>query len=232
MSLKTCETAYGNMTVYGKDEYIGRSIYNYGEWSGIECDKLLELSKGGVFVDCGANVGYMSLALSTKASKVVAFEPQPAIFELLKKNVPSAEAYCMALYCSDGVAKMPRIRYGDKGNYGGVGFGRSELGFINVPLVMLDSFGLTDVDLIKIDVEGAERDVIEGAIETIERCSPTLYVEDDREDKSADLRKLIRGLGYNIEEHNPPMFRQNNYKGLQRNIWDRNYISKNLICWK
>jgi FkbM family methyltransferase len=220
------------MTVYGKDEYIGKSIYNYGEWSGLECDKLLELSKGGVFVDCGANVGYMSLALSTKASKVVAFEPQPAIFELLKANVPSAEAYCMALYNDEGVAKMPRIRYGDRGNYGGVGFGRSELGFINVPLVTLDSFGLRDVDLIKIDVEGAERDVIEGAIETIERCSPILYVEDDREDKSADLRKLIRGLGYNIEEHNPPMFRQNNYKGLQRNIWDKHYISKNLICWK
>lgn len=230
MSLKTCKTAYGEFTFYGKDEYIGRSLYHYGEWSGLECSMLQSLSRGGVFVDCGANIGFMSAAMVGVASSVVSFEPQAELCKLLRKNVPSAIVHNVALSNSSGVASMPRIRYGDRGNYGGLGFGRSELGIVPVEMKELDSYGLKDVDLIKIDVEGHELGVICGALRLIEECRPILYVEDDREDKRYALRKFITGLGYEIEEHNPPMFRKDNFAGLDVNIWDKFYISKNIIC--
>lgn len=236
MILQT-DTKYGPCAFYGKDEYIGRSLYSYGEWSGEECSKIVELMSGvdGTrAIDCGANIGFMTMALAWNGYNVEAFEPQPEIAELLRQNVvryAGVRCYTNALGAKAGSAIMPRIRYGDRGNYGGLGLGsRSELGSITVSVVTLDSYNFKDVGLIKIDVEGYEREVLLGATELIKKYKPILYVEDDRENKSWELRKLIKSLGYEIEEHNPPMYRENNYKGLKKNIWGVNYISKNIIC--
>lgn len=233
MILET-ETAYGKMTFYGKDEYIGRSLYAYGEWSGDECDMLRGLASG-VFVDVGANIGAMSMAVAATGRPVLAFEPQPALYSLLVKNCTGLPVSCFNLALSSvaGHARMPKIRYGDRGNYGGLGFGRSDLGSIEVECKTLDSLvsrSTHPVGLIKIDVEGHELQVLRGASELINDCRPILYVEDDREDKRWDLRAYIKKLGYTIEEHNPSMYRENNYRGLKKNIWGINYVSMNLIC--
>lgn len=234
MSLQKCETAYGPMKFYGKDEYIGRSLYAYSEWSGDECDKLLSLANG-ICVDVGANVGYFSLALAASGFTTHAFEPQPALYALLEQNTANLPVSChnVALSKLGGRTTMPRIRYGERGNYGGLSIGgRSELGAIDIEMRTLDSYKLRNVGLIKIDVEGHELEVLRGAVNTIATCNPILYVEDDRLDKRYDLRSFIKSLGYNIEEHNPRMYRQNNFRGLKKNIWDMDYISMNIICSK
>lgn len=234
MSLQNCKTAYGDCWFYGKDEYIGRSLYNYGEWSGEECEKIIELSCG-VCLDIGANIGFMSMAMLHAGHEVIAFEPQPQLFELLKRNARAARCENVALGLAAGTAKMARVRYGDKGNYGGVRLHtRSELGSIDVEVRTLDSYKLENVGFIKMDVEGYEKQVLLGAVDTLNRCSPTLYLEDDRDDLSKDLRGLLKELGYvNIEEHQPPMFRENNYAGNTKDIWaPTRYISKNIICSK
>lgn len=229
MSLRSCQTAYGPCKFYGKDEYIGRSLYAYGEFSGLECEKLISLA-GGLNIDVGANIGFMSMAMST-VGRTVAFEPQPELFKLLKENF-NGECYNMALSRTDGATIMPRIRYGERGNYGGVPIGvRGDLGSIAVEMRTLDSFGFSGVSLIKIDVEGHELQVLQGAVETIKRDKPILYVEDDRPEKSRDLREFIyKQLGYDIEEHNPAMFRENNFAGNPKNIWGIDYVSQNIIC--
>lgn len=233
MSLQKCETAYGPVLCYGKDEYIGRSLYNYGEWSGDECDKLIELANGGTVVDVGANVGYFSLALAHSGCKVYAFEPQHVLYDLLVKNVTGYDVGCFNRGLGDkaGIGKMPRIRYGERGNYGGLSIGgRSELGSIEVYVEPLDRRGLQDISLLKVDVEGYELQVLKGAVETIERCSPILYVEDDRPEKRDALRSFIKSLGYKIEEHTTPLYRENNFRGLKKNIWDQGFVSMNIIC--
>lgn len=234
MSLKSCQTAYGPCKFYGKDEYIGRSLYTYGEWSGDECDKLISLGSG-LCLDIGANIGFMSMALASRFS-VIAFEPQAELFNLLMENVSGKPVEChnIALGSSNGVAHMPRVRYGEKGNYGGVPIVRSGFGTVSVELRTLDSFVLEEVGLIKIDVEGYELEVLKGAVETIKRCNPILYVEDDVEHKSYTLRRFIKEtLGYkNIEEHNPQLFRENNFNKYPSNVWDKSYYSRNIICYK
>ena len=67
---------------------------------------------------------------------------------------------------------------------------------------------LPSVDLVKIDVEGHELQVLEGMVDTISRCRPVMYIEDDRPEKSKALREFIIRNGYTIEEHNPPMYRR------------------------
>lgn len=232
--MKTVNTAYGPCIFYGKDEYIGRSLYNYGEWSGEECDKIVSLASG-VCVDIGANIGFMSMAMLAAGNFVYAYEPQPAIYALLDQNTSKfgARVSCrnIGLGSVAGLAKMPRIRYGSKGNYGGAGIGfKSELGTIDVQVETLDAQELRNVKFIKIDVEGFETEVLRGGRETILRDKPIMYIEDDRDDKRAELYAELKSLGYEWEDHNPPLYRENNFVGLKKNIWDRSLVSHNIIC--
>jgi FkbM family methyltransferase len=231
--LKTVKTLYGDCTFYGKDTFIGRSLYHYGEWGGDEASKIVSLANGGRCLDIGANVGFMSMAMLSAGCTVDAFEPQPALFELLKKNTLAFDkAYCsnVALSSKCGVATMPRIRYGSKGNYGALGLGqRSELGTISVECKTLDSL-YTSVDFIKIDVEGHELEVLRGGADLISSCKPIMYIEDDRPALSVKLREFILKLGYKIEEHRPKLYRANNYAGYVGNIWGEDYESHNIIC--
>lgn len=231
MSLRSTTTAYGDIKFYGKDTYIGRSLYHYGEWGGKECEKLVELAAGGVAIDVGANIGFMSMALLASGCTVHSFEPQPALYSLLIENCPNAKHYNTALSDTKCTKTFPIVRYGDKINYGGIGFGKSELGSYPVVCVPLDDYDIFDVSLIKIDVEGHELQVLKGAERTIATWRPILYVEDDRPDKRHDLRKYIKSLGYTIEEHTTPLYRPDNFKKYSGNIWDKEYVSMNIICY-
>jgi FkbM family methyltransferase len=161
---------------------------------------------------------------------VVAFEPQEDIYNLLTKNF-KGETHNCALSFESGTTVMPRVRYGDKGNYGGMSCNsRSELGHIKVPMFTLDGFSFERVAFIKLDVEGFELNVLKGGEATIKRDHPIMYIEDDRAENTKALRAYITSLGYTIEEDNPPLYCEDNFFGLKKNIWDKNYVSKNIIC--
>jgi len=218
--------------------FIGRSLYAYGEWGGEEASVIADLavSSGGLALDVGANIGFMSMAIASSGCNVVAFEPQPALYDLLRENlVPkvgnTTTCWQYALSDFNGVSTMPRIRYGEKGNYGGLALGqRSDLGTITVECRTLDSMSFDKIGFIKIDVEGHEMQVLRGARETILRNRPIMYIEDDRPEKSLALQELIKGMDYTIERHYPRLFRKDNFAGNPVNIWNAEYSSHNLIC--
>ena len=101
---------------------------------------------------------------------------------------------------------------------------------IDVEVRTLDSFGFEDVGFIKIDVEGFEREVLMGGIQTILKSKPILYIEDDRIPLRQALREMIKSLGYTFVPHQPTLYREENFFNLKRNIWNKNYASHNLIC--
>lgn len=248
--MKSCQTAYGPCKFYGKDMFIGRSLYAYGEWGGEEASVIagLAASSDGIALDVGANIGFMSMAMASSGCKVMAFEPQPALCDLLlentaqyRRNDVGVMVLPFALSDFNGKSTMPRVRYGEKGNYGGLALGqRSELGTITVECRTLDSTleGLiisgtlktSTVGFIKIDVEGHEMNVLRGARATILRDRPIMYIEDDRPEKSLALQELIKGMDYTIERHYPRLFRKDNFAGNPVNIWNEDYSSHNLIC--
>lgn len=226
---KVVEGRWGRVKFFLKDEYVGRSLYNYGEYGPDETEKIIALADG-LCLDIGANIGCISQALVVSGMPVIAFEPQPEVFKVLDENVV-CEKYNVALGSVAGVAKMPKVYYSAKGNFGGLGIGaKSIYGSYDVPVRTLDSFELQDVGFMKIDVEGFELEVLRGGRETINRCKPIMYIEDDRIDKRKALRAAIVELGYTIEEHYPALYRENNFFGLKKNIWDMEYASHNLIC--
>lgn len=221
---------WGPCRFFGKDEYVGRSMFSYGEYNPDETEKILSLATDRC-LDIGANIGCISQALLHEGFVVEAFEPQPELFELLEYNARGGIVHNTACGNEAGWATMPKVYYSSKGNFGGLGlFETSIHGDYRVPVLTIDSLNYDDVGFIKIDVEGYEYEVITGAAETIRRCRPILYVEDDRVEKSGKLRELISSLGYSIEEHRPTLYREQNFFGLKKNIWERNFASHNLIC--
>ena len=99
----------------------------------------------------------------------------------------------------------------------------------SVQQVTVDSLNLSECHFIKADVEGMEEKVLRGARQTIQRCKPILYVENDRPELSASLEDYIRGLGYEIHPHTPPLVQENNYFGATPSLFN-GYLSLNLLC--
>lgn len=225
---------WGPCKFFAKDEYVGRSMYYYGEYNPDETEMILSLARE-TCLDIGANIGVISQALLHEGYRVHAFEPQPEVYKLLVENMKAVGGQLVhsnfAVGAEPGIAKMPKVYYGGKGNFGGLGIGDTSIyGSYDVEVVTLDSYHYNDVGFMKIDVEGYELEVLQGATETINRCRPIMYIEDDRGSKSAKLRAYIKELGYEITEHKPTLYRENNFFGLKKNVWDRNYASHNLIC--
>lgn len=152
-----------------------------------------------VAVDIGAHVGLWARGLTDKFEKVVCFEPCDQFADILIKNAPKVHTiHRCALGWREGFVKLDITPE----NTGSTHVERGAVGL--TPMRPLDDFQLTDVDFIKIDVEGYELDVIKGAINTLKDNNPVVIVEQkDRyvipeEGKHAAVRFLMRELQYRV----------------------------------
>jgi hypothetical protein len=127
-----------------------------------------------------------------------------------------------------GYITVPVIDPTIANNFGGVSIEGHAQGEI-VPLVRLDSYNLPRLKLIKVDVEGMEQKVLEGAAGLITRFRPLLYVENDRPEKSNALIRYIHSLNYNLFWHRPPLYNPNNFAKNPANIFGR-VASFNMLC--
>ena len=168
------------------------------------------LPSGGVGLDIGANLGEWSVPMAKAAGAsgcVLCFEPNPNIAEALAKtlrvnNLPHARVLRTALSARASAAQLI-IETANTG--------RSRLGVpaagqqgVTVQTQRLDDVvgaeGLERVDLIKIDVEGHERDVIEGARETLRRFRPAVILESGHESAAdrGSLAEMLEHLDYEL----------------------------------
>jgi len=231
------DSRWGPMIVNRFDQYIGWSFLAYGEFSPDEVKFLQSLvSPGDVVVDAGANLGAIAIPLAQKVGptgRILCFEPQPRVFELLALNRMQTELDCidarmLAVGSAPGELVLPELDYGHPNNFGGVSLQREGAG-IRIPVEPIDAFRLSSVRLLKIDVEGMEREVLEGARDTIERCRPLLYVENDRPEKSEALIALIEELDYGWQEHRPMLYSSTNHFKNPNDLFPT-IASWNLYC--
>lgn len=227
--LKRLLTRHGQMLALAGDHYITRSLELYGEFSVEEWRLLAQLVKPGMtVVEVGANIGSHSVALARACAPgpLYLFEPQQRVFQILCANlvlndIRNAIASPDACGDEDGVVVIPALDYGVAGNFGGVSVqpdGPEAVGH-KVRSVRLDSLGLTACHLLKIDVEGFEAQVLRGAAETIRRCRPVLYVENDRAAHEQEIISLIAELGYRQYWHLPMLFTPDNFNGHAENVF-------------
>ena len=176
-------------------EDIGqRIILQTGQYEDASFGMVREhLSAGATFVDVGANFGIYSLRavpLVGAAGHVIAVEPNPESVERLRTNIGANDASMVEVApvaCSDTEGTL-ELYVAPKANTGETSISRtnaSQDGAISrtykVRTRPLDDIlresGVTRVDAIKIDVEGAEYLVLKGAQQTLDRFHPMLLVE-------------------------------------------------------
>ena len=173
------------------------------------------LQPGSTIVEMGANFGLYTLAMA-KASAgrgctVHAFEAQRVIAymvcgTLALNAVENAIVHQVAVGASAGHIDLPKFNYRLVSSYGSVELGTEQKEFIGqarapsteqVRLVSLDSLQLTQVGLMKVDVEGMEDQALQGAVATIERDRPLCLVEWIKSDKAA-LAGFFKQRGYAV----------------------------------
>jgi len=232
---------HGIFVANENDMYIGRALIAYGEFSELEWTLLQRYCRpGNVVVEVGANIGAHTVTIARAvgaAGRVVAIEPQPAVFQALCANlalncVLNVDALNIGCAESARTLAVPALDYAQEGNFGGVSLSAPGKGpSISIRCEALDTI-LQDfrrVDFLKVDVEGMEHDVLAGATRTIEQFRPPLYLENDRPAKSKALIERVHALGYRAWWHVPPLYNPGNHFGNTHDLYP-GIGSFNMLC--
>ena len=200
----------GAILPFGYRERLGQGFLLRGEFESSELLSAIEAARPGtVAVDVGANVGLFTLALATRVGLkgcVIAIDP-------LEENVARIEAgaslnrlgnvrtaCCAAGSSEPGTMQLylaadSAFTSSEKPKEGGTGVGTR-----TVAQRTLDSLwrsnGSPLVTFVKIDVEGAEFSVLQGARDLLSICAPVLLVEANTSERLDSIRKLLGVHGY------------------------------------
>jgi FkbM family methyltransferase len=172
--------------------------------------------EGTTILDVGANLGFHSIEFSEmvgEAGHVLAFEPQPIVYwqlcaNLLLNSCTNAEAYNFVIGMKVGMQQVEKpdyysetkINIGD--THTNAFLSRNSL----VNELPLDSMDLNGISIIKIDVQGYEPFVLDGAINTIAHNRPTIFIEIEPGQLAIygfteeDVFTRLRSLGYSWQK--------------------------------
>lgn len=151
-----------------------------------------QTGRNKTFLDVGGHIGTMSLPLSMLYKQVYSFEPFETNYNFLVENieannVENVQAFNVAV--GNRASKVSVFRHYEH-NSGCYAVKDDSEG--SVDCITLDSLDFTDVDFIKIDVQGKESEVIEGAIDTIRKYKPLLMIEaTDKEYEEEGLKGFV-----------------------------------------
>ena len=201
---------FGSVTIDGltlylnpEDKVITPGIVKCGIWEPAETSLIRgQIEPGDTFIDVGANIGYYTVIASEMvgpSGRVFAFEPDPASFAFLQKNV-EANGCTNVVLEQKALSNQPgsiKLYLDDenKGAHKIYEFGGNH-DFVEVEAVRLDDYLKeleVDVDLIKIDTEGAEGVILEGMRETLGRNEDVRLVVEF-------FPKLLAAFGYSAKD--------------------------------
>jgi FkbM family methyltransferase len=194
----------------GKKWIVGAA--NHACWAGTyEVDRLAAFGEaicpGATVYDVGANVGIYTVLASVKAGptgQVYAFEPVERNLHYLRRHVTLNQLQnCLIL--ETAVCNRQGTRRFSAASYDARMGRLSPDGEREVPSVSLDSciYGeraLRPPDIIKIDVEGAESEVLDGASRTLAEFHPAVFAEVHGPRQHADCHAFLAAKGYHVEE--------------------------------
>jgi FkbM family methyltransferase len=173
--------------------------------------------KGNLFVDVGANLGFYVDRLKRNFDQVIAVEADPFIFQLLKRRLPhnarainacvtdkngTVDFYALRNYGRKGVilgsALDPHLRLGWR-NHAVGGLGPDSFRKIRVPAITLNKLlKATAVELVLVDVEGAEWSVLKGSTRIMSRIRRWCIELHDIQQRSK-LEAYMQSFGYRIK---------------------------------
>ena len=194
-------------------DYFNTGIYERGyiSWA---CENYVR--EGKDVIDIGAHIGMYTVEMGKIAKRVHSFECSPKSYNYLCSNILLRDlsykvtTYNTALSNHTGLTKYYIRDPHDGGGNGISGFDKDiNTPTIDVPMVELDSIGLTNINFIKIDVEGHEEYVLRGSVKTLEANGYPPILFESWPERSVDvpakkikdgLFTFIGSLGYTITQ--------------------------------
>jgi len=146
-----------------------------------------------VCLDIGSNIGQWTRPLAKKFDSVICFEPNPNFRECFKRNITETNVILWPYGLSD---KEHRAQQDFNSTILNQGEG-------DIECRTLDSFGLNNLDFVKIDVDGFEVPLLEGARDTLTRNTPVINIEMKRDKRSHIVKQaedILRDLGYQFKK--------------------------------
>ena len=230
--------------LYNNAFYLENSIFwrgiDYFLWELKSREIWIHLSKKSeIILDIGANTGIYSILSKVHNfdSNVYAFEPQPNIFEILKKNaqINNFDITCIPYAISNDIGEFSFYNYGDNtflDNNTTAGslnkdWRKNNQHSIIVPVTTLKQYikdcKLEKIDLIKIDVETLEFEVLKGFGKYLNQFLPIIILEIQTNDIGEKIKTLLDS-SYNI-------FNIDEQFGLiQNHNWDKNLNKNYILC--
>ena len=202
------------VAVIKDDEYIGPTIASGNEWNGWMRPDIEKYYKPGTdIIDVGANIGYNTLMFSDYGP-VHSFEP--VYYQIVDININNNNLknnvyiYNSALSNEEREDTMYIPERGcansDKKNYGETSLikQKEKIGnkTIDVKCQRLDDVYTGTPSIIKIDVEGHELQMLEGAVNIIKTNMPTILIE-ICDYENSEIPKFLKDLGYDEPEKRP-----------------------------
>ncbi len=193
--------AWGERLLALDDEHIGRCLGTTGIYDLAVSELLFRLiHPGDLVIDAGANIGYMSVLAATAGAHVIAFEPNPELLPILRQNLGTrGEVRPVALGAHrHSAALIPPDPAAHNNGLGRLG-SDTEAGAVPVQVETLDAeLAGRSVAILKLDVEGAEQAVLDGAASALkDRRLRHIIFEDHRGAGSAVMTQLLNH-GYTI----------------------------------
>ena len=187
---------------------IPKSIQDLSPIKGYELHR--KLKKGDIVIDAGAYPGDYTIYAAKKVGetgKVIAFEPNPTNRIVLERNIKAfglknVIVVPKGLGETDGV-KLQMAMDGLHSN-AHMSQEEDEEGFIHICTLdaELKRLGISRVDVIKMDIEGAEIKAIQGCVETIKNCKPYILIASyhlvDGKVTHLFLKKFLEEKGYHV----------------------------------
>lgn len=196
---------------------VSKTILLTGDWEAhVGREILSRLTPGSVFLDVGANIGWFTLLAADHLQKigggeVIAVEANPKVATYLASSVVASglEGIVRILpYAVSERLDTVSMSTSQEGNVGGLSIGRMEAGSKTsaiVPSIPLDVLlgNLERLDVIKMDIEGAEPRAIAGFEKTLRRLNPAIIMEINKDGLSwvsestvAEMVEQMKRLGY------------------------------------
>jgi FkbM family methyltransferase len=194
----------------------------YGEFDGLPDLDVSKVAKCaamcqtfGTALDVGAHVGAVAAYLARKFAFVVAFEAIPTTFDFLHSNtagLSNVSALNIAVGPKNGEVYLSH--YAHHGQLSHV-VGTTDSAKVErigpIPERTIDSMEISDVSFVKIDVEGYELQVLEGALQTLKQCRPLVLVEQGGNEEKHfgrprnEASRFLESLGMRLHPDAPRM---------------------------